>query len=578
MFNVGEFVRIRSDVHLNAAHGWNRDMAVFEGQIVTIASFNGVDDYRIVEDDGRFYWGARDFVKITAKEIVEKNEEISKYMMNKEKLKEKWGKYCDTDSLVDEMMALLTLYNHKNSEHGVCTILNEYFTKKEPLIKLIAQSPNYKGDMRIITKEEFERENVGSEIAKFVRAFKENAGVADCMLNYKDKDGKTLYDYIQTKTTHMKLKDMAKAKNVLASQEVSTFSKDTGATMESEQMLKAFRTWMRYFEQVWCPTLQDNIAQDNITLKAGTKTSRAFNKVCANFGVDKWNKYNKEFAKYADMVSGKGRELYFIISLNPLDYLTMSFGKSWASCHTIDKANRRRASNGYSGAYCNGTLSYMMDESSIITYVLTSLPDKLHEAGKLYRNMFHCNGKKFIQGRIYPQGNDGSVDLYKKFRFIVQREFYSLLGIDENKWKSRSVEGRDHDSFGRHYRDYIHFHDCKTFYPVGHDDSEMIVVGHEGICPHCGKETCFSDRLSHGGCSVPKLMEVPIEEEIVEAVDEIAVTAGSHVDRDTIIIDTTHPIMADDWRANRSYTYTYTTSGWDRPVRIVFDDGTAIEG
>lgn len=577
MFNVGEIVRIRDDVASHAAHGWNPEMRHYIGCVMTIASFNGYDTYRLVEDNGRWAWGESDFELVDAKKIKEKNEEIRKLLMDKSKLKEKWGQYCDTDKLVDDMMALLTTYNHTNSEHGVCTILNEYFTKKEPLIKMFAQSPNYKGDMRIITKEEFERENVASEIAKFVRAFKENAGVADCILKYKDKDGKTLYDYIQTKTTHMKLKDMAKATNILASKEVSAFSQ-SGATMESEETLGAFIAWMRTFERIHTPTLSNDLQADKISLKAGTKTSRAFNKICTNFGVDKWSRYNKEFAKYADMVSGKGRELYFIISLNPLDYLTMSFGKSWASCHTIDKENRRRAANGYSGAYCNGTLSYMMDESSIITYVLTSLSDKLHEEGKLYRNMFHCKGKKFIQARIYPQGNDGSVDLYKKFRFIVQRELFSLLGLEENKWKSRGVEGRDHDSFGRHYRDYIHFSDCKTFYPAGHNDSEMISIGHVGLCPHCGRETDYSDRLSHSGCAVPKLMEVPVEEEVVRAVDEIAVTAGSHVDRGTIIIDTSHPIMADDWRADRSYTYTYTTSGWDRPVRIVFDDGTAIEG
>ena len=573
MFNVGDFVIVREDIAENACYGSNYTMRSLAGRIVTIASFDERRNfYRIEEDSREWAWGESDFIKLTVEKVEEMNEKIRKNTMTKAKLKEKWGEYCDTDKLVDDMMALLTKYDHKNSEHGVCTILNEYFTKKEPLIKLFAQSPNYKGDMRIITKEEFERENVASEIAKFVRAFKDNDGVANTMLCYKDKDGNTLYDYIQTKTTHMKIRDVAKAKNVMASKEISAFSKKTGATIESEESLKTFRLWMTAFEKVNTPTLQRDLTHEEVVLKKGTKTSRAFNKICATYGVDKWSKYNKEFAKYADMVSGKGRELYFIISLNPLDYLTMSFGKSWASCHTIDKANRRRAANGYSGAYCNGTLSYMMDESSIITYVLTKLCDDLHEEGKLYRNMFHCKGKKFIQGRIYPQGNDGSVDLYKKFRFIVQRELYGLLGLAENKWKSRNVEGCDHSSEGNHYRDYIHFSYCKTFFPAGENSTEVINIGHDGVCPHCGKHFASSDRLSHGSCFVPKEMKLPVREEVVE--DVSAVTEERYVILDSL----------DELRATieeSAHTYTYTTSTWHpREFRIVWDDGSTgtVEG
>ena len=47
--------------------------------------------------------------------------------MMKAELKERWGIYCDTDKLVDDMMALLTKYHHRNTEHGVGEILNTYF-------------------------------------------------------------------------------------------------------------------------------------------------------------------------------------------------------------------------------------------------------------------------------------------------------------------------------------------------------------------------------------------------------------------------------------------------------------------
>ncbi|MBQ4155309.1 MAG: hypothetical protein IJD90_00720, partial [Clostridia bacterium] len=176
-----------------------------------------------------------------------------------------------------------------------------------------------------------------------------------------------------------------------------------------------------------------------------------FHKICHYYGVDKspvsktdsrgrvQKVYDIEFAKYADMVSGGKRKIKFFISVNPLDYLTMSFGVNWASCHTIDRENRRRMDNSYSGAYCGGTMSYMLDHVSIVTYVHNTMPES-YETGKVYRNMFHLGGDGvLLQGRVYPQGNDGCTDLYKEFRGIMQKELTKLLGLERNSWMKRCL-------------------------------------------------------------------------------------------------------------------------------------------
>lgn len=458
-------------------------------------------------------------------------------MYSKITIKEKWGKYCDTDTLVDNMMALLTKYNHRNSEYGVCKILDTYFTRKEPLIKLFAKSPNYSGDMRIITQEPFARDCVRSDINKLIDGLRKSAGVKACILKYKDENGKTLNDYINTGATHMTVKNMASAKNILQSAEVSKFSTTTGATKESDEKATQFDLFMEDFSCITSATMPHaiNIAE-KVTIHQGMKTSRAFNKVCSYYGVDKWNKYNKEFAKYSDMVSGKERQLWFIISLNPLDYLTMSFGKSWGSCHTIDKTNRRRVSNGYSGAYCNGVLSYMLDKSSMVTFALDNLKENFYEDGRLYRCMFHMNLDtcKFIQGRIYPQGNDGSTDLYKKFRLIIENEFTPLLGLRENKWKATAVDSYgDVSSEGYHYKDYTCFESCRTFYPTEKGNIGRVNIGSIGICPHCGKEFSSSSNLSHNWCEVPT--------PVVTLADEIAaINTMGWIEIDTSIITTTY--------------------------------------
>lgn len=427
-------------------------------------------------------------------------------MYNKEMIKNKWSQYCDTDKLVEDMMALLTRYNHRNSEHGVCKLLDKYFINKEPLIKLLTKSSRYSGDLRIIFKEPFVRENVPQTIRDFVAKMRKEEGIKKCILKYTDDNGKAYSDYIYTGVKHMNLKAMKTAKAITKKPELEVFDMYTGATKTSKKQYEDFDSWMMEFLTQFAPTLQEPIIRNGRTLAKGTKTSRAFNKICVEYGVDKWNRYNKEFAKYADMVSGAARQLNFIISVNPLDYLTMSFGKSWASCHTIDKENRRRLPNAYSGQYCNGTLSYMIDQSSIISFVLESTEgdNGLYEIGKLYRCMFHVNNEthKCIQGRIYPQGNDGSTDLYKKFRAVMQKEFTEWFELPENKWTVAAVSRSDANSNGTHYQDYYCNSDCKVFYPTNEGRNGVVYIGKYAPCVYCGEEFHSTSYLSHSRCNL----------------------------------------------------------------------------
>ena len=495
MFEIGERVYVREDIYDCATFGCNRTMETFAGCVVTIAYkdiYENQTRYRINEDNRDWMWGDSDFIKFDEAEIPP--------VVTRESIKEKWGKYCNTDKLIDDMMALLTKYSHRNTEHGVCKIIDKFFENKEPLIKLLEKSPNYKGDLRIIFKEEFERENSRSEIQRFVANFRDDKGVGDCIISYKDEKGKIISDYISAGVKSYSLKNVDKAKEVLDSAEIRQFNRSSGATVKSCESYSNFREWMNFMYMSCSSTIANDRNSDGVKVAAGMKTSRAFNRICTKYGVNKWSKYEKEFAKYADMVSGNKRALHFIISVNPLDYLTMSFGNSWASCHTIDKRNRRGMPNSYSGQYCGGTMSYMLDGSSIITYCLDDIDGDLHEKGKIYRNMIHMHDKKFIQSRIYPQGNDGATDLYKKFREIVQREFVPILGLEENKWKVRSVSGADTSSRGVHYRDYECYSTAKVFYPSGYSEDPVIEIGHVGICAHCGITYSSSGSLGHSNC------------------------------------------------------------------------------
>ena len=434
--------------------------------------------------------------------------------MNKIELKERWGKYTDTDKLVDDIMDLLTKYSHRNSEHGVCVMLNEYFTNKSPLIELFQKSEHYTENMRIVMEKEFERDNSAADILRLCNDFCTKLGADSVLLKKVDSHGKTMTDYLKTGTklfaaTRLSDEDFYRIFNN-TKEGLDSFNAD-GHTKESSAAYNQFIRLINCFKRITNPALTASqissivAVKPDLKLAAGMKTSRAFNRICTEFGVTSLPAYNKMFAAYSDAVSGLCRKLTYVISVNPYDYLTMSFGNSWASCHTIDKNNRRGMPNSYSGQWCGGTLSYMLDSTSIITYVVDR-GDDVQTGGKIYRNMCHYGNNILVQSRVYPQANDGATDLYKKFRDFIQTEMAAMLGLENNMWTLKPGSGSCRDwtnTAGSHYSDYTSFSSCNVSYPSERKgDIRVINIGHAGICPYCGQSHSMSSQLSHGACRV----------------------------------------------------------------------------
>jgi hypothetical protein len=120
--------------------------------------------------------------------------------------------------------------------------------------------------------------------------------------------------------------------------------------------------------------------------------------------------------------------------------------------------------------------------------------------------MFHFYNGTLVQGRVYPQGNDGATDLYTIFRRCMQKELTKLLGLNADEWIKRNRSCGYHVvSYGVHYRDYDHFSGCNVSYPreMSFAAEGLIVVGHSRICPWCGYEVSDSDDsgyLHHEDC------------------------------------------------------------------------------
>jgi hypothetical protein len=233
----------------------------------------------------------------------------------------------------------------------------------------------------------------------------------------------------------------------------------------------------------------------------GQKTSRVINKVCKLCYIDKLTDYNRKFARYADSLTPLIITRHTVLSLNPLDYLTMRFGNSWASCHTIDKNNRRGMPNDYSGCYSSGTVSYMLDPSSMVFYTVDGSynGDKLWSEPKVTRQMFHWGEDKLIQARLYPQGNDGDDFIYTPNRTIVQEIMATIMDVP-NLWRLKrgtSAASRYVYSKGTHYRDYEHYDNCTLSILSDSDNENDIMVGHSPICVECGREHSNAENINH---------------------------------------------------------------------------------
>lgn len=374
-------------------------------------------------------------------------------------------------SLVNKIIDLLKEYDYTPEHDAICSIVDEWASQKENLIEAFKRSENYiEGKFMIAFSKNFERPINKREAAIFfdwvIGARRENYSAGRGELSEEFEKDRQPWELLPDRIYGF-IKDY------------SVFS-ETNISDEAKALLD---------EKI--PELH---------VHSGQKTSRVVNKLCEMIGVTKHPDYNKKFAKYADSLSPMVIKRHTVLSINPLDYLTMSFGNSWASCHTIDKENRRGMPNNYSGCYSSGTISYMLDPSSMVFYTVEDDydGDEYYTQPKVNRQMFHYQNEKLVQGRLYPQGNDGFSSEYKKYRNIVQ-EIISKIYDFPNLWtclKGTSKCEEHISSAGTHYRDYENFSDCNISILKDSKNEYDVEIGNEPICIECGERHDTEDNIS----------------------------------------------------------------------------------
>lgn len=470
--------------------------------------------------------------------------------MNKEKIGSYTLPILEKDALRNEIITLLIEYNYNPTDAGVNAILDEWISNKGWMINLFKQHPNYNGKYQVAFDADYQRKCDVSVLSDFgfwienktIKLLKETVlgkfsfGEVN---NIYSKLNSVLYYIgiihgegyekitVDGRTREELIKEMdrwsKKYREYIDSSDIY-IDENIAYTMESHNnatnLRRVSRMVRNYIEPIANDDFAEKINKYFPTVKAvtGQKVSRIINKICKLTGLDKEPDFNREFAKYSDAINPLAIKRHTVLSCHPVDYLTMSFGNSWASCHTIDKQNRRNMPNDYSGCYSSGTLSYMLDESSFVFYTVDKsyAGNELELQDKINRNMFHMGEDKLIQARVYPQTTDGESGIYKQIREIAQKVISDCLNVP-NMWtnvKGTSECSNMTYSEGTHYRDYESFSDCNVSYLKNgediHKNTNYINVGHDPICPCCGEvhdykeaiecQNCYTDKYTCENC------------------------------------------------------------------------------
>lgn len=252
-----------------------------------------------------------------------------------------------------------------------------------------------------------------------------------------------------------------------------------------------------------------NKLAEEFRFRPGMKVTKVMRKICEHYGwtnimgnelnrdgeVVQYNAFEREYAKYCDAMSPLKVTRHTCISLNPLDYLLMSHGNSWRSCHYIDYFDDSP------GEYSSGTISYMLDEHSIVFYTVDASYDgpNIELTEKTQRQIFGYNDYQIMQSRMYPQNNDnGAEKIYEDFRNTMQKVIADCLE-KPNLWVRRKHKlNTYHGNGATCYPDweYGDLYSTSVLKEKANVDLQAIILGAQPICIECGDYHSVEDNIN----------------------------------------------------------------------------------
>lgn len=345
------------------------------------------------------------------------------------------------EPMVEAICEFLGKYNFNSSTEGVSKICNEWKTNKAKLIELLSRHPNWDADNFCITVE-----------------------VSD----FRETSQNMLYDKLR--------------------QLYGGCRKD-GKQYNAEEVDRYYELFSLHGDKLLDEFDRDIFKKINIKAVKGERTARCLRKLFLELGMDKYPSFEHNYAEVADSVSPMEKKLKLVFSVNPLDYLGMSHGDNWDSCHGLKN----------DGCYKAGTLSYMMDDVSIIAYTVPVKAEAPYYAiGKISRQMFMWNGgNTFLQSRMYPDYNKypARVTEYRAKFLEIIKEVVGLSDFEE--YTGRTNRYAITKTGATHYPDYDYDQYQTKIWSIG--TPETLTIGHVAFCPECGNPHSVTGRICCGG-------------------------------------------------------------------------------
>lgn len=359
------------------------------------------------------------------------------------------------------------IYTHE----GIKANIDAWLKAKEPLFNLLRKHPNWNEEAKAIVflNEEVRMPN-GNTFEREMYNLKNEISVNDGRRYYYNE---LRMNFLENRTI--------------------TNSRGGHSTSDYEQLFYAMIRYGFTTKLSDAMTEQINLYSKHLgfTAKTGQKTSRVFNRVFKAMGLDTLPSYNKIFAKIADSLNPLHATKISVLSANFLDFMTMSNGNSWSSCHGIV------STADYRGCNRAGCAPYAMDDLSLIYYTIdkdyTGTDYCLQK--KITRQIFLYKKNLLVQSRLYPKSHDNdntSLDtsLAKQYRELVEH----IIAICEDKpnlWENTSarIRLRDEDTCFM-YPDWEHYYCCTVKFK-NEPTPSTIYVGDVAYCLHCGKPKSY---------------------------------------------------------------------------------------
>lgn len=255
---------------------------------------------------------------------------------------------------------------------------------------------------------------------------------------------------------------------------------------------------------------QSALGRCGAKVSIGAKFTRAIRQLCVVEGIDKTEDFEKWFAALSDEFSDITVKRRYCLSINPIDFLLMSNGNSWSSCHFLQYGNSNKC-------YQAGTMSYPMDMVTMIFFTIDNIKGEGEycELPKLHRQLFMYSDKFLLQSRLYPTYTDK--DYSKLTRQTVKDIMQECDGCQDatDYWGDTTFNAQrfsmrcfTHAPRIMHYPDYIYEYNInitpKSGVSLPLDDEavnrfELPEIGGTIVCPSCGKEHTYNTHCCYCG-------------------------------------------------------------------------------